>query len=235
MSAPEFVDAERARMLAEHRRRARELPAERYAAWQPAERFMREGRRLAAALMLRRAQAFPAPDTPCLEVGCGEGGWLSQLAAWGVREPCLHGIDLEPGRIGLARQAFPSADLREGGASELPWEDRSFGLIVTSTLFSSILDARVRQRAAAEIGRCLAPGGALLWYDFAVDNPRNPHVRGVDRRELRELFPFPGQVRRVTLAPPLARALAPRSWALATLLEAIPWLRTHLLAVLIKP
>jgi hypothetical protein len=29
--------------------------------------------------------------------------------------------------------------------------------------------------------------------------------------------------------------IVPRSWALATLLEAIPFLRTHLLAVLVKP
>jgi hypothetical protein len=43
-----------------------------------------------------------------------------------------------------------------------------------------------------------------------------------------------GKIRPVTLAPPLARLLAPNSWTLATFLEAIPLLRTHLMAVLIK-
>jgi hypothetical protein len=36
-------------------------------------------------------------------------------------------------------------------------------------------------------------------------------------------------VRKVTLAPPLVRLIAPRSWLLCYLLEMIPWLRTHYL------
>jgi len=49
------------------------------------------------------------------------------------------------------------------------------------------------------------------------------------------LFPaLHGPMQSVTLAPPLARVVAPRSWVAATLLEACPWLRTHLMAVLVK-
>jgi hypothetical protein len=88
---------------------------------------------------------------------------------------------------------------------------------------------------AADITRVLAPGGALLWYDFAVNNPRNPNVRRVGRKELQGLFPeLRGSIRSVTLAPPLVRLVAPKSWLLATALEAFPFLRTHLLAVLLK-
>jgi hypothetical protein len=88
---------------------------------------------------------------------------------------------------------------------------------------------------AGEITRVLAPGGALLWYDFAVNNPWNPHVRKVDRKGLRELFPeLSGEIRSITLAPPIARFAAPKSWVLATMLEAIPFLRTHLIGVLVK-
>lgn len=94
---------------------------------------------------------------------------------------------------------------------------------------------RVRRLVASEIIRVLAPRGALLWYDFAFNNPRNPNVRGINRKEIRNLFPeLHGKVRSITLAPPIARIIAPRSWPLATFLEAIPLLRTHLLAVLIK-
>ena len=89
---------------------------------------------------------------------------------------------------------------------------------------------------ANEIVRVLAPGGALLWYDFAFDNPQNPHVRGISRSEITRRFPqLAGKIKSVTLAPPLARLIVPRSWTLATFLETIPFLRTHLLAVLIKP
>ena len=33
------------------------------------------------------------------------------------------------------------------------------------------------------IGR-LAPGGGVLWYDFTVNNPRNPDVRGVPMKRV---------------------------------------------------
>jgi hypothetical protein len=81
----------------------------------------------------------------------------------------------------------------------------------------------------------LAPGGGLLWYDFTFNNPKNPSVRKVTDRELRALFPnLRGRVTHVTLAPPLARMIAPHSWRMAKLLGLVPWLRTHLLAVLCK-
>ena len=108
-------------------------------------------------------------------------------------------------------------------------------MVVASTVFSSILDGRVRSILADEITRVLAPGGAVLFYDFAWNNPRNPNVRKVSQRELPRLFPhLSGFVRRVTLAPPIARTVATRSWLLAQILEAVPLLRTHLLGVLVK-
>ena len=80
-----------------------------------------------------------------------------------------------------------------------------------------------------------APGGAVLWYDFAFNNPKNPDVRGVRRGRIRELFPH-GEHRcqRITLAPPLARMLTRLSPALYTVANAVPLLRTHLFCVIEK-
>ena len=62
------------------------------------------------------------------------------------------------------------------------------------------------QRLADRMWHWVRPGGAVLWYDFAVDNPRNQHVRGVPMARVRALFPEATvQARRVTLAPPLVR------------------------------
>lgn len=226
---------ERERLLAEHRRRESEVPAERYAPWQPAEAMMRGERKRLAALMLRRAGVFPGRDTPCLEIGYGTLGWLGDLITWGVAEGRLHGVELDAGRAARARASLPSADLRTGDASHLPWPDKSFGLVVVSTVLTSILEPAARRAVAREGVRVLGPGGALLWYDFRFDNPGNPHVRGIGRRELRALFPeLSGEIRSLTLAPPVARRVAPRSYAAAVLLACLPPLRTHLLAVL-KP
>jgi SAM-dependent methyltransferase len=226
---------ERQRILAEYRRRERELPPDRYVPWRPEEILARNGRRRAAATLLREAGAFPKSTDGCLEIGFGSLGWLGELVSWGVRENNLHGIELDPVRARQACEVLPGADLRVGDATQLPWKSESFQLVVASTVFTSILDSNVRQAVAREIGRVLVVGGALLWYDFTIDNRSNPNVRKVTRKELRELFPrLEGSMRSVTLAPPLARMVAPRSWLLANLLEAVPLLRTHLLAVLVK-
>jgi hypothetical protein len=102
-------------------------------------------------------------------------------------------------------------------------------------VFSSILRDELRIQVAAELERVLLPGGVLLWYDLRVDNPRNSDVRRVRRRELDLLFPGSAVVARsVTLAPPLARRLAPVSWLAAAAASLLPPLRTHLLATVRK-
>jgi len=229
------VLAERERILAEYWRREQELAPDLYAPWQPSAALELAARRRSSAAMLRRANLFPKAGDHCLEVGYGSIGWLGDLISWGVPAPCLHGVELNESRARHAQEALPLADLRIGDAAELPFQDDTFRLVIASTVFTSILDATVRSLVAQQIVRVLAPGGALVWYDFAINNPRNPNVRKVDRRELQQLFPqLKGEVRSVTLALPLARLVAPWSWTLATALEAIPLLRSHLLAVLVK-
>ncbi len=236
MPQPE-PNREAQRVLAEYRRRREEVDTDLYAPWNPAEQLMRDGRRRLAARLLRRFDAFPDTNSLCLEVGYGELGWLGELISWGVPETRLCGIELDTERAAVAQARLPSADLRVGDAAELPWQAETFQLVVVSTVFTSILDDAVRRRLAGEIERVLAPSGALLWYDFAFNNPGNRAVRRVDRSELRNLFPgLHGDTRRITLAPPLLRRIAPWSpWLASTLEAAVPWLRTHLLAVLVKP
>jgi len=229
------IHGERQRIRAEYDRRKREINSERYAAWQPAEMLMRQERKRIAASMLHRAGVFPQPHDQCLEVGFGSLGWLGDLITWGTRESDLHGIELDPQRARQAHEALPGADLRVGDAIELPWDDGFFHLVIASTVFTSVLDEDVRQLMASEITRVIKPGGTLLWYDFAVNNPMNSNVRKVSRRELRQLFPqLKGTLKSVSLAPPLARFVAPVNWTMAVVLSGIPFLRTHLLGVLVK-
>jgi ubiquinone/menaquinone biosynthesis C-methylase UbiE len=226
---------ERQRIKSEYDRRAVEISADLYAQWQPAEILTRTTRRRVAAIMMHRAGMFPRAGDKCLEVGFGEVGWLGELVSWGMPAKDLYGIELNPTRAAIAKKILSTSHLLVGDAANLPWSDNTFRLVIASTVFSSILNSEMRRMAADEITRVLRPGGALLWYDFAVNNPRNPHVRKVDRRELRRLFPqLHGSVESITLAPPLARFVAPRSWVMATVLEALPFLRTHIIALLTK-
>jgi len=230
------IAAERQRLLNELRRREREVNPDLEEHWHPAVLLGNIRTRSVAVAMLRRAGALPKAGDHCLEVGYGARGWLGALIDWGVRETDLHGIEIDPISAKKAQEVLPQADLRVGNAIKLPWDSDTFRLVITSTLFTSILNPIVRRLVAEEITRVLAPGGALLCYDFAFNNPRNPNVRKVSKKELIRLFPrLKGTIKSVELAPPLARLVAPRSMTLAFLLERIPLLRTHFVAVMVKP
>lgn len=167
-----------------------------------------------------------------LEVGSGGGGNLLEMLWLGFAPEHLVGVELLPERHSAARKRLPSAvRLMSGDAAAAPWREERFDIVYASTVFSSLLDDAFQTRLAAVMWDAVKPGGAVLWYDFTVDNPRNADVRGVPLRRLRALFPQ-GRIRsqRITLAPPLARMVTRGHPALYGMCNAIPILRTHLLA-----
>jgi SAM-dependent methyltransferase len=171
------------------------------------------------------------------EVGCGSGGNLLELLRLGFAPQHLRGIELLPERHAVARAALPAElALELGDASAAHIEPGSQDLVLQSTVFSSLLDRAFQLQLAEAMWRWLAPGGAIVWYDFTFDNPRNPDVRGVPLGRVRELFPA-GRIdaRRVTLAPPLARTVCQWHPAWYTVFNSLPMLRTHLLAWIEKP
>jgi len=172
-----------------------------------------------------------------LEVGCGAGGNLLELLRMGFAPQHLAGAELLPDRLAQTRSVLPPAvTLRGGDASVLDIAPGSVDIVLQSTVFSSLLDDAFQQRLAAAMWRWVAPGGGVLWYDFTVNNPHNRDVRGVPLARVRQLFPLASmQYQRVTLAPPIARRVCRLHPGLYTLFNALPPLRTHLLAWAQKP
>ena len=175
-------------------------------------------------------------DKRLLEVGCGSGSNLLDMLRLGFAAEHLSGVELLPERYAQARRALPAAlTLHAGDALQLPLPEATQDAVFVSTVFSSLLDDAFQERLAAAMWRWVRPGGGVLWYDFTVDNPRNRDVRGVPLSRVRALFPH-GRIeaRRVTLAPPIARAVTRVHPALYTLFNALPLLRTHVLAWIAK-
>lgn len=213
-------------------RYARRDSGDRYSLLRPEVWQMWQERQRALLRLLALRPGVPA-EWRAAEVGCGAGGNLLDLLRLGMLPAHLTGIELLPERLAAARAALPEGvRLLAGDASTADIAPASQDLVLQSTVFSSILDDALQQRVAAAMWRWLKPGGAVVWYDFTVNNPRNPDVRGVPLARVRELFPQ-GRftARRVTLAPPLARAL-PAAYPLLSLL---PFLRTHRLVLIDKP
>jgi ubiquinone/menaquinone biosynthesis C-methylase UbiE len=187
--------------------------------------------------LLRRYDCENLAAKKILDVGCGTGQWLCDFIKWGARPENITGIDLLPDRVTRARRLCPPAvRIQCASAAELPFSDEGFDLVLQATVFTSILDPDLKRRVATEMIRVVKPEGFILWYDYHVNNPWNHDVQGVKREEINRLFPSCRiELGRITLAPPLARWIAPRSWFLACLLEKVPLLCTHYLGVIRKP
>lgn len=183
-----------------------------------------------------RRHSISLPDQRILEVGCGSGYWLRQFVKWGAQPKQVTGIDLMPGHIELARMHCPvGTNLAVSNAAELPYDDGSFDLIAQFIMCSSVLCPKTKRAIAHELLRVLASGGVILWHDFFVNNPQNPNVRGIGFQELVSMFPgCTFHVRRVTLAPPISRFLAPYSWTLCHTLERIRAFNAFYLGVIRK-
>jgi SAM-dependent methyltransferase len=193
---------------------------------------------------MRRARVLP-DRSALLDLGTGDGALLARVAELGFARTA--GIELVAER--QARAQARGLDVRLGSATELPFGDAEFDVVMQFTVLSSVLDPGTRGRIAAEALRVLRPGGVVLSYDLRRASPALRAARrallgaGRDRAtptappdpaELERLWGRPERSRRVQLNLELAEALRGRR-ALVAAARALPPLRSHVLATYRKP
>lgn len=104
-----------------------------------------------------------------LDIGCGTGDLLSMAAA---REAgsILVGIDPDEDALELASHKISGtihpAELHQGVAEQLPFDDESFDIVVATRLLVG-LEPRSRAETLRESWRVLRPGGRLVVADWA--------------------------------------------------------------------
>ena len=119
-------------------------------------------------------QAAPGPGQRVLDLGCGTGTLAIEVKR---REPRVEmaGLDADPEMLSRARRKAERAgvtlELDEGLSTQLPYEDGSFDLVL-STLFFHHLDPETKRRSAEEIARVLRAGGELHVADWG--RPSDP-------------------------------------------------------------
>jgi len=101
-----------------------------------------------------------------LDVGCGTGALLQQLAL-SCPTALLCGVDPVAEMLDVARRRLPAnVQLREGWAESLPFEDGEFDAVVSCSTLHYI---REPMRALQEMRRVLRPGGRLTITDWCDD------------------------------------------------------------------
>jgi ubiquinone/menaquinone biosynthesis C-methylase UbiE len=115
-----------------------------------------------------------------LDVGCGTGTLVAELASLGVR---AFGVDTSAEMLEVARRKAPRAGLKLAEAERLPFKDASFDR-VTFVLSVHLVD---RPRAFAETRRVLGSDGRLVIATFTDEhfarfylNPYFPSLEAID-------------------------------------------------------
>ncbi|WP_433362436.1 methyltransferase domain-containing protein [Actinoplanes sp. CA-142083] len=124
----------------------------------------------AAELRLRSYEQLTLkPGATVVDVGCGAGRAVAELAARGARAV---GVDPDPVMIRAAQERFPAIDVREGDALSLPLADGEAHGYRADKVFHVLPSP---SDALAEARRVLAPGGRIVlvgqdWDTMVIDS-----------------------------------------------------------------
>ncbi len=109
-----------------------------------------------------------------LDLGCGQGWYLSALANAGYR---MHGLDYSVGQLKKAAQAakrdgaVAALRLCQGDAQTLPFPDGTFDFAYSINAFHHLPSRAAQERAIREIVRVLRPGGVFILHEINTQNP----------------------------------------------------------------
>ncbi|TCO60594.1 methyltransferase domain-containing protein [Actinocrispum wychmicini] len=109
-----------------------------------------------------------APGQAVVDVGCGAGRAVEELAEQGV---CPIGVDVDERMVAVARERWPGRDFRLAGADALPLADGEVVGYRADKVFHQLADPEV---ALVEARRVLARGGRIVlvgqdWDGFLID------------------------------------------------------------------
>lgn len=105
----------------------------------------------------------PLDDKRSLEIGCGGGRLIERVLAAGATSAA--GLDHSADMLALSRERNADAlrdgklDLKEGDASQLPWPDGSFDVVLSANTFFFIEHP---EPVLTEIHRVLSPEGRVV-------------------------------------------------------------------------
>src|ERR1700738_90462 len=118
-----------------------------------------------------------------LDVATGPGSLAAEALRFGARPV---GVDISPGMIAIAGNAYPGIDFHVAEVEHLSFADRSFDAIVCNFGLGHF---PYPESAITECVRTLKPGGriALSWWD----DPSRQRIQGLFREAIAEIGATP--------------------------------------------
>ncbi|VDO71130.1 unnamed protein product [Haemonchus placei] len=115
---------------------------------------------------VRKFLESQTPGSTVIDVGCGEAKYTrSSVFVLGV-DTCADAL------IGRALRSPPNhLDLLLADALKLPFRDNTADAILNVSVLHHLSTASRRKAALEECGRCLRPGGQMLTYVWAYEQP----------------------------------------------------------------
>lgn len=103
--------------------------------------------------------------TRALDVGCGPGALLEELAQR-LGSQAVAAVDPSPTLVAACVERLPGADVRVAGAEHLPWADGEFDAALAQLVVNFMADA---PSGVGEMRRVVRPGGivAACTWDYA--------------------------------------------------------------------
>jgi len=133
------------------------------------------------------------PSDKILEIGCGIGTVVHELSKKGHD---IIGIDISSEAIEYGRKKYGSMSLEVQAAETLPYEDKSFEVVLSFDLFEHIAQI---DKHISEVKRVLRPGG---YYLFQTPNRYSNIIyetlwtKSLQWRRYHPSLHSPGQLRR---------------------------------------
>lgn len=138
------------------------LSLERQNALREQYRQLRPGWRPATEVYADWVRAYLRPEAQVLDLGCGRGGLVEQLA-----HPLPQVVGVDPDWLSLVEHRLPMPRT-VGWSDRLPFVAGSFDVVFCSWLLEHLPRP---ERTFAEVGRVLRPGGVFV---FITPNGRHP-------------------------------------------------------------
>lgn len=185
----------------------------------------------------KKLRSIDRKSSKFLIVGVGYGAEVLLLLRYGIDLENIYCVDIRQDRINYIRHIVPCI----AGAIAEPFDENSFknvdgfDLILCSTVLSSISLEVDREVLVNSMLKRLKESGCLIIYDMTVFNYKNPDVNPIKLRWLKSIaLNYEIESEKVTLIPPIARAIYLKFNILYRVMILFPFLKTHRITY-IKP